>query len=296
MKDVITNRKDLYLAKVAGRNVDISTMTPPVPADMTEALLLEIADRIGQGGSGGGDEYLITAEMSMPEAGTLVLSNFQHDGESAVAADAIAAFNGGKQVRIFATGIGDAIDTNISLYMDQYAGTYMWLSGIGILPENGIPVWKIVSCYIVGFGNNVTLNIIDTLPNVTNSDHNKVLGTDNSGNIGWVAPPNNDLKVTFTVTMDNDNITVTANKAIKTEILPAIAANKNVYADANLGEYTLRYFLSAHNDAGINGGMVAFGCVIPDMEGGTSLLFSVYGAAALDDGSYVDTWTPFIPS
>lgn len=53
MNDIITNRDDLFLAKVAGRDVDISTMTPPVAASMREKLLLEIADRIDQGGGGG---------------------------------------------------------------------------------------------------------------------------------------------------------------------------------------------------------------------------------------------------
>jgi len=46
MQDIITDRLDLYLAKVAGREVDIKTMTPPVAASMMEKLLLEIDKRI----------------------------------------------------------------------------------------------------------------------------------------------------------------------------------------------------------------------------------------------------------
>lgn len=46
MQDIITDRLDLYLAKVAGRIVDLATMTPPVPASMREKLLVEIAERL----------------------------------------------------------------------------------------------------------------------------------------------------------------------------------------------------------------------------------------------------------
>ena len=42
----ITNREDIFLAKIAGRDVDISTMTPPVANGVHEKLLDEIADRI----------------------------------------------------------------------------------------------------------------------------------------------------------------------------------------------------------------------------------------------------------
>lgn len=39
-------RIDLLLAKIAGHDVDISTMTPPVASSATEQFLLEIAERI----------------------------------------------------------------------------------------------------------------------------------------------------------------------------------------------------------------------------------------------------------
>ena len=44
MKKPINTRFELLLAKIAGHNVDIDTMTPPVAANATEELLLEIAD------------------------------------------------------------------------------------------------------------------------------------------------------------------------------------------------------------------------------------------------------------
>ena len=51
----ITDREDLFWAKMAGKDVDISTMTPPVAASVREELMLEVAERIGSGGGGGAD-------------------------------------------------------------------------------------------------------------------------------------------------------------------------------------------------------------------------------------------------
>lgn len=42
----IATRIEYFLAKVAGRDVDVSTLTPPVAANATEELLGEIADRL----------------------------------------------------------------------------------------------------------------------------------------------------------------------------------------------------------------------------------------------------------
>ena len=58
MNKVITDREDLFWAKMAGRDVDISTMTPPVASSMREELMLEVAERIAQGGGGGGGSDL----------------------------------------------------------------------------------------------------------------------------------------------------------------------------------------------------------------------------------------------
>lgn len=56
MNNNITNREDVFLAKIAGRDVDISTMTPPVVSSTREQLLSEIAERVDniESGSGGG--------------------------------------------------------------------------------------------------------------------------------------------------------------------------------------------------------------------------------------------------
>ena len=62
----ITSRLNTFLAKVAGRDVDISTLTPPVAINATEELLLEIADRIDSGGS----SDFSTAEVTVTDAST----------------------------------------------------------------------------------------------------------------------------------------------------------------------------------------------------------------------------------
>ena len=46
MNGIITSREELLLAKIAGEDVDISTMTPPVAINKREKLLLDIADRL----------------------------------------------------------------------------------------------------------------------------------------------------------------------------------------------------------------------------------------------------------
>lgn len=51
MKNVITSRIELLLAKIAGRDVDISTMTPPVAINLKEELLMDIADRLDSAAS-----------------------------------------------------------------------------------------------------------------------------------------------------------------------------------------------------------------------------------------------------
>lgn len=53
----ITSRLQVFLAKIAGKDVDVSTLTPPVAISEEEKLMLDIADRIdtieeGGGGSG----------------------------------------------------------------------------------------------------------------------------------------------------------------------------------------------------------------------------------------------------
>lgn len=67
MNDVITSREELFLAKLAGRDVDIKTMTPPVASSLTEKLMLEIADRLDNMGGGSSETYETVAEIEVGE-------------------------------------------------------------------------------------------------------------------------------------------------------------------------------------------------------------------------------------
>jgi len=46
MSKPITSRFDTFLAKIAGKHIDVSTLTPPTPINTTEELLSDIAERI----------------------------------------------------------------------------------------------------------------------------------------------------------------------------------------------------------------------------------------------------------
>ncbi|MBR6917145.1 MAG: hypothetical protein IKN38_03085 [Clostridia bacterium] len=53
MNQTITSREELLLAKIAGQDVSLDTMTPPVASSLTEKLMLDIADRLDDMSSGG---------------------------------------------------------------------------------------------------------------------------------------------------------------------------------------------------------------------------------------------------
>lgn len=52
MNQTITSREELLLAKIAGHDVDIKTMTPGVASNLSEQFMLEIADRLDNMGGG----------------------------------------------------------------------------------------------------------------------------------------------------------------------------------------------------------------------------------------------------
>lgn len=60
----ITSREDILLAKIAGRDVDLSTMTPPVASSVTEKLMLEVADRLDEIEDGGCGLFLVKIEAA----------------------------------------------------------------------------------------------------------------------------------------------------------------------------------------------------------------------------------------
>lgn len=71
MKNIVASRLEHYLAKIAGRDIDLSTLTPPVASDMTELLLSEIADRLD--GIGGGSSSSARLEI----VGTPISGGFE---------------------------------------------------------------------------------------------------------------------------------------------------------------------------------------------------------------------------
>ena len=71
MKDTLRTRLEFLWAKLAGRDVDIDTLTPDAPTNMVEKLMLETADRIGNSGDGG-DSTLRIKVTDGTEAGTYV--------------------------------------------------------------------------------------------------------------------------------------------------------------------------------------------------------------------------------
>ena len=47
----LNTREEVFLGKVAGLDVDITTLTPPVATNAFEELMLDIADRIDKAGA-----------------------------------------------------------------------------------------------------------------------------------------------------------------------------------------------------------------------------------------------------
>ena len=90
MNQTITSRNELLLAKIAGHEVDLKTMTPGVASNLTEQFLLEIADRLDHmGGGGGGDErFVVTATITGEDSFTADKS----------AKECFDAYNEGKEV------------------------------------------------------------------------------------------------------------------------------------------------------------------------------------------------------
>lgn len=98
MNNTITGREELLLAKIAGEDVDISTMTPPVAMNKKEKLLLDIADRFDEiGKSGKADSTLFAVEgtigQSENEKITLTMSDV-------TAAEGYAAISDGRLCKL----------------------------------------------------------------------------------------------------------------------------------------------------------------------------------------------------
>ena len=87
MNKRIISRDDLLLAKIAGHEVDLSTMTPPSALNAKEQYLLEIADRMGNKNT----------DNSEKTSGVLLVK-YADDGADTSIADIYSAWNAGTPV------------------------------------------------------------------------------------------------------------------------------------------------------------------------------------------------------
>ena len=197
MNKNITDREDLFWAKMAGRDVDISTMTPPVVASQREELMLEVAERIGAGGGGGSElptpgnagnvltdngtawvsaapstkDFVVTATL-MVDVSTLTFSLSNPD---ASIADCIAAANDGRNVWLFAkdnvTGI------TIELQGTLFAN-FVIFHGATMLGDNfaNVDVYYHTVPDDTGPVEVMYLDVLPMLPTVSASDNGLVLG------------------------------------------------------------------------------------------------------------------------
>lgn len=138
MDNNITNRGDVFLAKIAGRNVDLASFTPPVASGTTEKLLLEIADRLdtleGGGGSGGG--YIVVNFNYDENYENIIMSGATYD-ELVTALRSIDS--GDTKTPIFVSGYAfdqgmvmttpDHIDWSVS--GDEVTKVYIWVTIAG---------------------------------------------------------------------------------------------------------------------------------------------------------------------
>ena len=78
MNDVITSREELLLAKIAGHDVDIKTMTPPVASNLSEKFMLEIADRLDNMGGDPAETETVVLETTLGEGKALSTDFIQY--------------------------------------------------------------------------------------------------------------------------------------------------------------------------------------------------------------------------
>ena len=240
MKDIITSREELLLAKIAGRDVNLETMTPPVASNMTEKLMLEIAERIDNIG-GGSDEstYEVVAEIEVGEmtpdgsdgyyfapdggidlsanTGTTYYLNSEDNASSAVVAygdDYLILFNGDPQTQ-------RPIDPDkpvVSVITGDHGGIFSTTD----LSNTTVRILKAASEPSGG------------LPEVTAADNGDVLTVVEG--VWSKAEPNPNLKPTYefgiTVTVGTElgTFELTPNEGVTyAAITAALAVTPNVY-------------------------------------------------------------------
>ena len=116
----IASRIELLLAKIAGHDVDLGTMTPPVASNLTEELLLEIAERTNGGNCGcllptpteedvGGyiaiEKYAKTDGVIIPEQTVTTVEEYGTKVAKNVVTDRTDLFVDGAKLLVVADGV-----------------------------------------------------------------------------------------------------------------------------------------------------------------------------------------------
>lgn len=122
----ITSRIELLLAKIAGRDVDLNTMTPPVASNTTEEMLLEIAERMDNGGGGGGIDLPQPTENNVGQS-VAVSKVFKQHG--VVVPEQLATPDADSGTAILS-------DVNTSLFVD--GATVQWTVSDGEVTETRV--------------------------------------------------------------------------------------------------------------------------------------------------------------
>ena len=188
MKEIITDREDLFWAKMAGRDVDISTMTPPVASSMRERLMLEVADRISHGGGSslppaGADGNVLTADdgewvSAAPPAGSVIVTLTRESDtitSDVSAADIVTAFNAKKPVFLFFPAEQTCL--LVSQAVDMGGGSYM--VSAAITDASGNTIYNVALSYFNGAWDYATNTVsVPSLPSAS-GNNGKVLGVDN---------------------------------------------------------------------------------------------------------------------
>lgn len=145
----ITNRRELLLAKIAGRDVDINTMTPPVPINLEEELMIEIADRL-EGGGGGGDVDGIT--------GATVTFHLQNPEKYMWGGECVAIQDGVLYGRV--GQLGDDIDTVVTALLYNGEGSFR-PDAVNVISVTGDAEYVYGTVHIYG---DCTINIDGNYP------------------------------------------------------------------------------------------------------------------------------------
>ena len=177
MNEIITSREELLWAKLAGRDADISTMTPPVYANLVEKFMAETAERIDNAGSGGGDETItINTELgNVPETSDGYVVELDDAKFAKITRESEITINGREMIVVPDTEKVE-FTYNLDLESGEPTGT----------PAIYFEVDNATATYITDVDpSNSTLSIVVKnrkggggagLPEVTEDDNGKVLG------------------------------------------------------------------------------------------------------------------------